>query len=393
MDSSRLRDIIIGIALLAVGCVTLLHTLNVIVLDETMTIWAGIYGFAGLGAILLIFSMFRSDLVWVMIIAFCLFFLASTIWVLNFASDDTLVGVALFLLNALAFLLVFLRDRGQWWALIVTWTSLGLAAVVFMQTKTFAGLDWTWLDWSPQMQGLVFLASVALGFFFVWLANVRTLWWALMTAGLTAGVCVPAAGRVYGYSEEIGAAGLFLVAGLTFFLLWLIRNNENKLGWAIYPASVLLPFSAFLYLILVWRGHEQITLSLLFIIIGLIFILTSFLGRIKREAKVETDRYRVYSAPSEPSITVMGGGEPPYVEEELPRPATHVEKPEPSRRSWEEPKPLVPEVESAPGPEETAGTEIREGAVFEVEEKPEAGEAEQPLVEEEKSEGEEEKSD
>ena len=392
IEASRVRDIIIGIALLAVGCATLLHTLNVIVLDETLAIWAGIYGFAGLGAILLIFSLFRSDLVWVMIIAFCLFFLASIIWILNFADDDNLVAVALFLLTAVAFLLVFLRDRGQWWALLVTWTALGLAAVVFMQTRTFAGLDLTWLNWSPHMQGLVFLASVALGFFFVWLANVRTLWWALMTAGLTAGVCVPAASRVYGFSDEIAAAALFLVAGLTFFLLWLIRNDENKLGWAIYPAAVLVPFSAFLYLILLWRGHEEITLSLMFIILGLIFIAASFFSR-KRAREVETDRYRVYTAPqSEPSITVTGGEEPPYVEEELPRPEpAHEEAPEAPRRSWEAPKPLVPEEESAAEAEETAGTEIREEAVFEVEEKPEPEESEQPLVEEEKPEDEEEK--
>ena len=362
MESSRLRDVIIGIVLLLIGGGTLLHTLGVIELNEETVTLAGIYGFAGLGALLLLAYFFRTDKVWMMIIAFCLFFMASVIWVLNFTDDDQLVGVALFLLTALAFLLVFIRNRRQWWALLVTWTSLGLAAVVFMESSNFRLPAWTGLQWTPELQGLLFLGSIALGFFFVWLADVRRLWWALMTAGLTPAVCAPVGARAFGYTEEIGAVLLFLISGFVFFLLWLIRNDENELGWAIYPAAVLFPFSAFLYMLIFWRGHSQVFLSVTFIFIGLIFIISSF---VKRKQIAETDKYRVYTTTPDsgtvpaPGIQVTNDSEPPYVEAELPRP----EPPSPDPREMllesqeEEAAPLFTEKEPESG-EPAGGEEI-----------------------------------
>jgi len=365
METWRLRDILIGIVLLLVGGATLLHTLGVITLDEETAVWATIWVLAGLGVIGLFAYLFQSEKVWLMIIAFCLFFLAATIYISYFTNDNDLVGVALLLVTALAFLMVFFRDVRQWWALVVTWTSLGLAAIVFMESSSFQLPVFDNIRITDDMQGLLFLCSVALGFFFVWLTNVRRLWWALMTAGLTLGVCAAVAARVFNYSREMGAVFMFVIAGVVFFLMWLIRNKENNLGWAIYPAAVLLPFSAFLYLVLVWRGQTQIILSAIFIALGLIFIFSSVVFRGK--AGTPTSKYRVYSAdqPLENEVTETSGPQTPFVVEEHPlppEPSPYVPE-DPAPQPAEEPEPLFEEA----APEEPAPEE-------EVVEKPESAE-------------------
>jgi len=369
METWRLRDIIIGVVLLLIGGATLLHTLGVFTLDEDAAAWASVWGLAGLGVIGLFAYLFQSEKVWLMIIAFCLFFLSATVYITYFMRDNDLVGMALFLLTALAFLLVFIRDRRQWWALLVTWTSLGLAAVVFMKSSSFQLPVFESLRFSNDLQGLLFLSSVAIGFFFVWLADVRKLWWSLMTSGLTIGVCAAVASKVFNYSEEMGAVFMFVIAGVVFFLMWLIRNEENNLGWAIYPAAVLLPFSAFLYLVLVWRGQTQIILSAIFIALGLIFIFSSLIFR--RKVKAPTSRYHVYSADQPPShgITETSERPTPFTVEEHPAP------PEPSPARPEDFAPIPKPAPDQPEPLfETAAPEEPAPEAEEVEEIPESPE-------------------
>jgi hypothetical protein len=348
METWRLRDIVIGIVLLLVGGATLLHTLGVIRFDEEMAVMAGIFGLAVLGAVVMLVYLFRPQSIWLMIIAFCLFFLAATIYITYFTGDDTLVGVALFLLTSLAFLLVFLRDRRQWWALLVTWTSLGLAAVVFMDSHSFQSTLFDGLRWTDEMQGLLFLFSVALGFFFVWLADPRRLWWSLMISGLTLAVCAAAGARAFNYSEQLGAVFMFVIAGVVFFLLWLIRNEENGLSWAIYPAAVLLPFSAFLYTVLFWRGHRHLILSIIFIALGLLFIFSSVIFR--RRAAEPKAKYRVCTAENEPrfDVTEKSVSETPFVvEEHAGPPESKVTPPGASMTSKPESVPIFAEEEVA----------------------------------------------
>jgi hypothetical protein len=279
MEAWKVRDIIIGIVLLLVGGATLLHTMGVFRFDEDMAVWAGVIGLVALGVAVMIVYLFKPESLWLMIISFCLFFLAATLYISYFTGDEKLVAVALLLLTSLAFLLVFIRDRRLWWTLLVTWTSFGLAIASFIESNSYQMSIFRGIQIDSDAQKLVFLCCVALGFFFVWLADPRRLWWSLMTSGLTFAVCSAAGAHALGYSEEMGAVFLFLVAGVVFFLLWLIRNEENGLSWAIYPAAALLPFSAFLYTVLFWRGQKQIILSIIFIVLGLLFIFGSTIFR------------------------------------------------------------------------------------------------------------------
>lgn len=278
-NGSRLRDVIIGLVLIAAGAVTLLHTLNIIYLDRDTGIQVITYSLLGLGVLLLIAYFIKPAKLWLLIVALCLLFLSAAIGIEHFMPGQReIIAVALFVLTALAFFAVFLRNPDQWWAILVFWTCLSLAGIAWLEMVHYNVPFWPGVNWRT-FQGAIFLGSVAIGFFFVWLTNVRTRWWALMTSGLVAGVTTIPLIEALGRGTRYAPILMFFIAGLTFLLLWLIRNEENKLAWAIYPAAVLIPFSGFLGLVLLPGINRQLSLSVILMVLGLFFIISYFFKR------------------------------------------------------------------------------------------------------------------
>lgn len=313
---SKIRDIFIGLVLVVLGGVTLLHTLNIFVFDEARTVLAADYVLLGLGAILLISFFFSSKNIWLLILALCLVFIAATSWILTFRPGQSdLVAVAFFLLIAMAYFVYFVVRPSTWWALLVGWICFGLAGVVY---STMSNIVIPFLPDLPRsaLQPIILFTGIGLGFISVWLTSPRGRWWALLTAGMIASVETIILLDSLNRGERYIAISLFLISGITFLFVWLLRTEENRLQWAVYPASVLIGISAFLYLVIIMLQNTSLALSIIFIVLGCLFIANYFIALMRDRKKTAT----VAAAPAAKKPTAIGGDiwETGEIEEEIP---------------------------------------------------------------------------
>ncbi len=141
-----------------------------------------------------------------------------------------LIGVA-----SLAFLFVFLRaPKGNWWAAIPGFVLLSVAAIALLE-QLAPGVGQTW-------NGPLFLGSIALAFWLIYLANPEH-WWAVIPGGVLLTLAL-----VAGLSpvlQEVEMGGIFFLGlGLTFAVLALLPTPQGRLTWSIIPAIVLLAMGA-----------------------------------------------------------------------------------------------------------------------------------------------------
>jgi len=128
------------------------------------------------------------------------------------------------------FLVVFVLDREQWWALIPGFVLLTLALVIFA-AELLPGLVGEWL-------GAVFLGGLGVAFLAVFLVR-RDFWWAIIPAGVLLTLALVAGLSSTLPGEAVGGI-LFLGMGLTFALLSLVQTPQGRMRWALIPAGVLL---------------------------------------------------------------------------------------------------------------------------------------------------------
>lgn len=155
------------------------------------------------------------------------------------------LGAILFFAGGAAFLVVFSRDRQQWWALIPGFALLGLGVAALG-----GGAAGSW-----------FLGLIGAGFAAIYLSDSRH-WWAIIPAGALVTLALTA------WVGSGWLAGPLLFAGLagTFILLYLLPEGQGKQSWALYPA---LGLGAFTILVLVTAiGLPSVVWSLLLIAAG-----------------------------------------------------------------------------------------------------------------------------
>ena len=179
-----------------------------------------------------------------------------------------LVWAAVFALAGLGFLVVFVLDREQWWALIPGFILLCLGLIVAV-TELLPGIEGGWL-------GALFLGSLGLAFWAIFFVR-RDFWWALIPGGVLWTVAL-----VAGLSEtldgEVAGAVLFLGLGLTFAALSLVRTPAGGLRWALIPAGVMLLLGL---AVLVATGNElfRYLWPVALILVGLYLLARTFLTR------------------------------------------------------------------------------------------------------------------
>lgn len=139
---------------------------------------------------------------------------------------EMLIG-PMFTLGGLVFLLMFIFNTSDWWALIPGFTLIGIGIIIFMgqNMESMAEL------WS----GAVFLGLLGLAFLLIYITH-RTNWWAIIPGG----VLLTLAGVTLIPDESVLSGGVFFLGmAATFGLVWLLPKPEGRLNWALYPAGIL----------------------------------------------------------------------------------------------------------------------------------------------------------
>ncbi|MDY6873003.1 MAG: hypothetical protein SVR81_03400 [Chloroflexota bacterium] len=137
---------------------------------------------------------------------------------------NVLVG-PMFAIGGLVFLLVYILNTDEWWALIPGCVLIAIGIIIFMGERGVA----------EQLTGGVFLGLLALSFLLVYAFH-RENWWAIIPGGVLLTLAVVA---VLPESDWTGSL-FFLGMAATFGLLYVLPNPEGKLKWALYPAGALL---------------------------------------------------------------------------------------------------------------------------------------------------------
>lgn len=134
----------------------------------------------------------------------------------------------LFALGGIVFLLVFILNTDEWWALIPGFVLIGIGVIIF----TGENME----DIAGRWSGVVFLGLLGLAFLLIYITH-RDHWWAIIPAGVLLTLAVvtllPEDGLLTG-------AIFFLGLALTFGLVYILPKPAGKLTWALYPAGVLL---------------------------------------------------------------------------------------------------------------------------------------------------------
>jgi hypothetical protein len=143
--------------------------------------------------------------------------LISFVWVLVFAAAGA------------AFLYVLVSDPRRWWAAIPGFSLLGLAFLI--------GVESVFPRLGDLVGAPVFLGSISLGFWAVYLRE-RRFWWAIIPAGVMASVATLVFVEALNPPFDVGGI-ILLGIGVTFALVGMVKTDHGHLRWAWIPAGVM----------------------------------------------------------------------------------------------------------------------------------------------------------
>jgi hypothetical protein len=164
-----------------------------------------------------------------LLILFGVVFLLDNFNVIDSVSD-IFFGL-LFALGGAFFLYIYLSENKQWWALIPGFALLGLGALI--------GLDALLPSWGDDIGGTLFLASISLPFWIIYLRFRGDFWWALIPAGVMLTLALITGVESLMPGLDLEGPLLFFGMGLTFFVLGFIPTPGGQMRWAFIPAAIL----------------------------------------------------------------------------------------------------------------------------------------------------------
>jgi hypothetical protein len=169
-----------------------------------------------------------SSLLGGLLVLLGVFLLAQTLGILAITSPAAWSVV--FIIVGLAFLSVMLRGRGEWWPLIPGFAFLAIGLITGLQAVA-PGLSSAW-------GGFLFLGLLGVAFVVVYIMQPSN-WWAIIPGGtlltLSLVTLVEGGGRRGSDGGPVFLAGL----GLTFLIVYFAPTPKGRMTWAIIPAGVL----------------------------------------------------------------------------------------------------------------------------------------------------------
>ena len=177
---------------------------------------------------------FESRILWGLLLVLAgVIFLLQNLGYLDFGA---LIWAILLAAGGIVFLSVFISDREQWWALIPGMALLGVAALIFLN-ELAPGI-------AEGIGGSIVLGSISLAFLIIFLLN-RSNWWAVIPGGVLLTLAFVAG--ISEVLPGLETGGIFFIGlGLTFSLVALLPTPEGQLTWAWIPAGIMLLMGLFL---------------------------------------------------------------------------------------------------------------------------------------------------
>ena len=219
---SRNQALVWGSLLIIFGVVGLVESFT----DLSVWAWVAILAATGLG----IFGIYLRDRSewWPLIPAYALWVVAGLLALveLNVLRGEFLAAYVLSAI-ALPFITVFLRDRSQWWALIPAYVLLAVAAMILLGETVLL---------PDAFEATFVLTAIALPFLVVYVRN-RTQWWPLIPAYvlLSIGVMIPLE-ELGVLSDFLIPAYVMFVIAIPFFIVY-FRNPKQ--WWPLIPGGIM----------------------------------------------------------------------------------------------------------------------------------------------------------
>lgn len=170
----------------------------------------------------------ESRILWgsLLIIGGVLFLFQNLGWI-NFGG---LFWAFLFGLGALFFFSIFFSNKINWWAIIPGMVLLSIGVVIT--------LGYTTPEISADWSGSVMLGGIGLGFVLIFLVDQQQ-WWAIIPAGVSLSLAA-ALGLENIFPEAADVGGVFLMGlGFTFALVALVPTRMGRMRWPWIPAGIL----------------------------------------------------------------------------------------------------------------------------------------------------------
>lgn len=132
-------------------------------------------------------------------------------------------------LGGLFFVSIFFTNPANWWGLIPGITLFSVALLVALGAL-FPGV-------ADAFGGSIVLGGIALSFLVIYLIN-RENWWAIIPGGVLLSLAVGLAFE--NYISDTGFVSIFFLGmALTFAVVALLPTPEGKMRWAWIPAGIL----------------------------------------------------------------------------------------------------------------------------------------------------------
>ncbi len=219
---SRNQALIWGSLLIIFGVVGLVESFT----DLSAWAWVGILAVTGLG----IFGIYLRDRSewWPLIPAYALWAVAGLLALveLNVLDGEFLAAYVLSAI-ALPFIAVYLQDTSQWWALIPAYVLLAVAAMILLSETVLL---------PATFEATFVLTAIALPFLVVYLRN-REQWWPLIPAYvlLSIGIMIPLE-ELGVLNEFLVPAYVMFVIAIPFFIVY-FRNPKQ--WWPLIPGGIM----------------------------------------------------------------------------------------------------------------------------------------------------------
>jgi hypothetical protein len=259
---TRKQSLVWGSLLVFFGIAGLLE----LYIDINIKLWAGLFAAAGVG-IFLVFLSDRSEW-WPLIPSYILVAIAGLLAVVawDLLVDNALATYVL-LAIALPFVVVYLRDRKQWWALIPAYVMVVIAFIVFVEE---AGVL------PDYLVGTGVLVAIGLPFLAVYLRD-RSNWWALIPAYAMISISVIIPLSELNIEEMLIPAYVMFAIALPFLFVYM-RDRSN--WWALIPGGIMAAIGAVMLLSVQLMEY---LLPVAIILVGVWILGRSFLGGSRKQ--------------------------------------------------------------------------------------------------------------